>query len=220
MEKDLKSEDMESYLPYTLYTLDPSNYALFEENNSIIRYVYDNDSKKYVENNETKYKFTINKDKAIELKGDSYNWEDSEEHKITSTSTKTIQIMGNIGRYDLISRNSYLINYFTDKSYKDKKWKDIFDTDKNISMFNITFTPDKKIYKGTYKDGNYTYTDNNLTIYHNNCSNDVCNKWEEKMILDSETGKVTKKYGYYKYMVLGSQRKIAKSPCVVVIDNY
>ena len=216
MEKDLKAKDMETYLPYTLYTNYADYYEKFDENNSITSYVYDSDSKKYVENNETKEKFTINKDKAIEIKGDSYNWEDSEEHNITSTSTETIQIMGEIGRYDLISRNYFITDSFSEKSYKDKKWEDIFDTDKNISMFDITFTPDKKIYNVVYGDGNYTYKDNNLTVYHKYCGEDICDEVKEEMFLDSETGKVTKKYSY-KYIELGSQTEIVK-PCA--IESY
>ena len=216
MEKDLKAKDMETYLPYTLYTNYADYYEKFDENNSITSYVYDSDSKKYVENNETKEKFTINKDKAIEIKRDSYNWEDSEEHNITSTSTETIQIMGEIGRYDLISRNYFITDSFSEKSYKDKKWEDIFDTDKNISMFDITFTPDKKIYNVVYGDGNYTYKDNNLTVYHKYCGEDICDEVKEEMFLDSETGKVTKKYSY-KYIELGSQTEIVK-PCA--IESY
>jgi hypothetical protein len=210
MLKDLKGKDMESYLPYTLYTLDPVSYELFKNDYSITKYTYDDDSKKYVEQNtQDKLKFTINNKKAIEIEGDSYSWTDLGEHNITSYSTKTIQVVGDVGSYDIISNNFYFTDYFIDESYKNKKWEDIFNTDKNISMFNIMFIPTEKIFKTIYEEGNYTYKENNLTLYHKKCTKKTCDKWEEYIILNSETGKVTKKYGY-QHIILGSQKQIVK----------
>ena len=99
-----------------------------------------------------------------------------------------------------------------------KSWSDIVDS--NMTIFDYTFNSDGTV-STDYMDQNdesitYSIDDNNtLTLIHSYCydNNECDDEWRENLVLDSQTGEVSR-YNHYINIEL-----VSSSP-IVKMDSY
>ncbi len=217
----LNPVDMNTVLPYKAYDSYGPSYRVFETNGTVELFYYDASKNSYVKSDYDK-NFTINNGKIV-VNYDKGNWIWNYLYTyITTYDTgySTIQIVKQIGRYDILSYEENWIRYYTDPNLKGKTWNDavgadividgkyMLETNGSVSYYNYT-DANNTIVKYSNIDNRRTYQINGDTltvIYH-----DEHEDWNETFILDSTTGKVTSKDYYQRFEITSSTPIIDES---------
>ena len=204
---------MDKKLPYTVYNVsNGAYYQVFEKNKTISEYKYDKQLNKFIKVSDNK-EFSIDDNKAIFIKNKLTTWSDGT-HTINKTSKEQIQIVNNIGKYDIIQDSYEIVDSFIDKNYIGKSWEEIIG-DKNLTIFSAILTPNGKLYNiyNTKQEGNYIIKDNDIIVSDKYCYEGACFDVNNTIHLNPETGEVKKEYNYA-YIDTVSTTPVIK-PCAI-----
>ena len=202
MEGDYKPVDMNTVLPYKMYSSYSPDYRVFEENGSIEYYHFDSSKNTYVKD-EYEDKFTIDNGKVVISYEGNWTWNYLDNNITTYyKDVESYQIVQKVERYDVILDEDNWSEYYVDSNLVDKTWNDIVGKDIVIDGNLILENNGSVSY--------YDYTDANNTIVKNNYDSNeryVINgntltisykgsDYNRTYTLDSQTGKVTLKDSY------------------------